>query len=759
MNSELERSGTLKNRLSVLRHRQSTSTLYTIDLDSGTEFEDDFYRLDRELQELKQRISIQSKRNFVLEKDVRFLDSRIALLIQNRMAQEEQNEFAKRLSGSYNEVRGDFPDDQKIQLYGALFFLLQSEPSYVASLVRRVKLSNMDALLQIVMFNIYGNQYESREEHLLLSLFQMVLTSEFEATSDVTSLLRANTPVSRMMTTYTRRGPGQAYLRSILYQIINEVAADDSKSLQINPLQVYQQLVDNATLPIDDVTGLTTEEIASIPIIKETIAERSTELKQITQRFLESILRSLDAVPYGIRWICKLIRSLINRFFPKVPDSTICSLIGGFFFLRFINPAIISPQTSMLLETNPSDNVRKTLAAIAKIIQSVANGTSSSKSQSPMFEPFLRSYETKVLDFLHKLGDVDDFYDALELDQYVALSKKNLNLEITVNEIYLTHKIILENLPYIPDPNSHIHTLMDELGEAREPVPQFDNWLVSIQLYNRWESSIPDLSRKLKVTREDILFDDAKTLFLQLLRLFPNGHHVTKLPLQLRKIADAVSNFKNSSLIRKGLKAIQLLERLSDLNLVYKENNYEPLASEVEKEYLSFDKIIRRIQVERDALKDVHKAICDHNEYLRTQLEIYASYLANARNQISGTNGESKRLARGVGVIGIKPKHNKTGEVVRFSALQMKKESILLDFSFTNADPANVYFTFARLQDGNFQISIYEGNHPRPIKELQVALEQVSQKRYTHDSVLDTKDVKFEANKLYHLFEQVFLRR
>lgn len=37
----------------------------------------------------KAKISSQSKKNFVLEKDVRYLDSRIALLIQNRMALEE----------------------------------------------------------------------------------------------------------------------------------------------------------------------------------------------------------------------------------------------------------------------------------------------------------------------------------------------------------------------------------------------------------------------------------------------------------------------------------------------------------------------------------------------------------------------------------------------------------------------------------------------------------------------------------------------
>jgi hypothetical protein len=43
----------------------------------------------KRLRELKSRISTQSKKNFVLERDVRYLDSRIALLIQNRMALDE----------------------------------------------------------------------------------------------------------------------------------------------------------------------------------------------------------------------------------------------------------------------------------------------------------------------------------------------------------------------------------------------------------------------------------------------------------------------------------------------------------------------------------------------------------------------------------------------------------------------------------------------------------------------------------------------
>lgn len=42
-----------------------------------------FGTAQKRLRDLKSRISAQSKKNFVLERDVRYLDGRIALLIQN----------------------------------------------------------------------------------------------------------------------------------------------------------------------------------------------------------------------------------------------------------------------------------------------------------------------------------------------------------------------------------------------------------------------------------------------------------------------------------------------------------------------------------------------------------------------------------------------------------------------------------------------------------------------------------------------------
>ena len=44
-------------------------------------------------------------------------------------------------------------------------------------------MAEIDSLLQTVMFTIYGNQYESREEHLLLTMFQVSFAGSLSMSS------------------------------------------------------------------------------------------------------------------------------------------------------------------------------------------------------------------------------------------------------------------------------------------------------------------------------------------------------------------------------------------------------------------------------------------------------------------------------------------------------------------------------------------------------------------------------------------------
>ena len=60
------------------------------------------------------------------------------------------------------------------------------------------------------------------------------------------TLMRANTPVSRMMTTYTRRGPGQSYLKKALSSCFKKIIEGGDENLEINPLKVTTPRLSNS---------------------------------------------------------------------------------------------------------------------------------------------------------------------------------------------------------------------------------------------------------------------------------------------------------------------------------------------------------------------------------------------------------------------------------------------------------------------------------------------------------------------------------
>lgn len=67
---------------------------------------------------------------------------------------------------------------------------------------------------------------------------------------------------------------------------------------------------ETGALPANLPRGVPPEVAAANPDVQAIIAPRLTMLMEIANRFLLTIIDSMDNVPYGIRWICKQIRSL-----------------------------------------------------------------------------------------------------------------------------------------------------------------------------------------------------------------------------------------------------------------------------------------------------------------------------------------------------------------------------------------------------------------------------------------------------------------
>ncbi|CAJ0910696.1 2683_t:CDS:2 [Entrophospora sp. SA101] len=567
--------------------------------------------------------------------DVRYLDSRIALLIQNRMALDEKQEVESSLYDT-EPLEGTFPDDRKQQQYGNLFFLLQTEPGHIATLCRLVSISEIDTLLQTVMFTLYGNQYESREEHLLLTMFQSVLSAQFETTLDFNSLLRANTPVSRMMTTYTRRGPGQSYLKSVLSERINNLIEHKELNLEINPLKVYEQMIrkiedDTGQLPPNLQRSVTPDVAAANPDVQKIIVPRLDMLIEIANGFLTTIIQSID-----------------QRKYPDATEFAICSLIGGFFFLRFVNPAIVTPQAYMLVDGIPGNHPRRTLTLIAKMLQNLANKPTYSKEEYMiMINSFVEHNKQRINKFLLELCEVGDFYESLEA----------------------------------PSEKSHLRILLDEIGIAPSQVPRKENRTMQLPLFSRWETPIQDIASAFvsdNVTQNDILYMETKSIFVQLIRSMPRM--AEKRPLNLYLIAEIAATSKDVSLVRKGIKVKEMLSELEEARVIDRRDGYRLMTEEVATELAHLGNIREKVTQEIQSLEEVFKTICDHNNYLRSQLDSYKAYLFNVRQH------SSKEAPSGIGTsvvkVGNKEKKPQKVKVLgpyKFTYAQLERDEIIVE--------------------------------------------------------------------------------
>ena len=572
-------------------------------------------------------------------------------------------------------------------------------------------MNEIDSLLQTVMFTIYGNQYESREEHLLLTMFQSVLTYQFDNTPEYSSLLRANTPVSRMMTTYTRRGPGQSYLKVVLQAKINSLIELKDEDLEINPLKVYGNMIeqierDTGSVPDYLPRGVTAEQAAENREVQAIIAPRLTMLMELANSFLETIIRGLDETPYGIRWICKQIRSLSKRKYPDANDQTVCTLIGGFFFLRFINPAIVTPRSYMLIEGQPDENPRRTLTYIAKMLQNLANKPSYAKEPYMMkLQPFILQNKERVNKFMLDLCEVQDFYESLEMDNYVALSKKDLELSITLNEVYATHALLEKHSAALGrDDNSHLNLILQELGPAPAQLPRKDNRTINLPLFSKWEHAIDDINAALDITPEEVYFMEAKATFVQILRSLPPNSSVSRRPLRLDRVAEAAATLKNDAvMVRKGIRSMELLSQLQEFGIIDKSDGFSLLRDEVENELIHLGSLKEKVLEETKKLEEVFRTIRDHNSYLVGQLETYKSYLHNVRSQSEGkSRGKQK-----VQVLG----------PYKFTHQQLEKEGVIQRSNVPENRRANIFFNFTSPLPGTFVISLhYKGESSGPIR-------------------------------------------
>lgn len=218
-------------------------------------------------------------------------------------------------------------------------------------------------------------------EALLLELIEDALSREMRACEDVTTFLRDNSTLSDLLSKYISRDPGSETYRTLLEKPLAEILRlSETSSLELTPSLVYKELVEQGRI---DAGGAppSPDEAAAHPAVRAAIAERAPQVMSMASGFLASISAppAVAALPFGSRYIAKVIFTLAARRLGAAETPRCYSFVGGFLFLRCINPRVICPESVGLGggadgKAPPSKRARRNLTIVAKLLQALSNG-------------------------------------------------------------------------------------------------------------------------------------------------------------------------------------------------------------------------------------------------------------------------------------------------------------------------------------------------------------------------------------------------
>ena len=122
-------------------------------------------------------------------------------------------------------------------------------------------------------------------------------------------------------------------------------------------------------------------------------------------RIVDLIVNSINELPTPFKWLCGEVYSTVIK---KFPDAA-CSAVSSFIFLRFLCPAIISPEQQFKIQIN-NPKVKRSLMQLVKVLQNMANGTLNSIKWAALANESdkLNEDNRKISDFLKDVSINDN---------------------------------------------------------------------------------------------------------------------------------------------------------------------------------------------------------------------------------------------------------------------------------------------------------------------------------------------------------------
>jgi len=410
---------------------RTVETLDQLGIHAGFKNLGDEKELLKRIKELREELLKGYTRNNQLQEKYKEVEKTISLLVRNhtsivaidRARKKKQQGAAK----TENTQTTFHRNRHNMALYGNLFYLLRTEPHYLATLSNLVDPKHRKEMSQLIILTLFTNAFSPTQELMLLRLISTSVSYDIKSSGTLNEFVD-NSPSIDLIIYYNKRKEGRRFIKTILTKPIKALLEEDAFAQDLQQLGKWVEI------------------------------------------FYDTIMGAIDQLPYGIRYICSVIYKELQMRFPKMEQMGLLSAVGYVVFYRFLNLSFIGPEDWGLIEAGEVDAAhpfKLNCLSISKVLKSLF--TDLKEIADPGLKdlnPWIKTKLPLVTSFLKDVIDVADPEEQLKVSKYSKLGSTDESILIPLKEIVFLH--------------NECHTHKDELVMDKT-APQKDHLYIILR--------------------------------------------------------------------------------------------------------------------------------------------------------------------------------------------------------------------------------------------------------------------------------------
>lgn len=372
--------GTVKNFVHLLNDSD-------FDFDEEVEFE-----------RLRKTVVQHVRQNEMADQYITQLDIKIALLVKNKITLDEVVKHQKHFGGdagrllTNTEISSKDPFDlkalnknsrRKLEHYQELFFILQTQPQYLARLFKRLReqatAERECERIKHLMMGLFGYAQKRREEYYLVKLITRSMKEETDNCASMQDYLRGNFFWAKLFSAYIKSPRDRKYMRGLLSPIIKDNIVDNPElDLESDPMQIYLSAIENEQLR----TGRRSQRSPDIPReqairdpeTKRTFITHLQDLRDIADQFFAALEDSLQRMPFGVRYVAQQMFQNLTSRFQHEEQGYILQIVGHWVWKAYLQPALTEPEKFGVIDRGLSQEHKRNVGEVSKVVGQVAAG-------------------------------------------------------------------------------------------------------------------------------------------------------------------------------------------------------------------------------------------------------------------------------------------------------------------------------------------------------------------------------------------------